>query len=649
MNVFIDFSKGKIEKVNPAPIYFGNNNVDKITLYFKNIDSEIEWFPALSASRADGNSIYPRLADANGTGIIIIDSVEYQYYEFTLSQSNGWNLVPGKTLFYVWVSYPDTNGNKCMGTFGCTMLSTSGYYKVDNIVVNPELREYLENSFKQHINEVNTKFEELKEDFNNEYLKEVNDQRNLIKNLVGGEPRYVNTSNNILSLTSNKGVAVATDNGHWYYWDGTQYVDGGVYQATQTIVSYNMLDKNLKLENEKLKLLFKSMDFIEGPNKFDEYFSGYVLKNGTIGTNANTFYFKLFVPYNKKVVATYKSGTIRLFAPFTNVCVEGYLEKGTNEVVNTFTNDFDTSGVFVTFTTLVTYRTDFEVNLIPASSEREEASGKTVYTPFKDEFTTKYPLKLVVKKDGTGDFTTIKDAVELGTLFENTEVVIEEGTYDLIEEFGSSYFEGLNIPDVYYGLVLSNNIKLIFSPNSKVVCNYTGNNQYVMSQFSPFNSGEKGFTIENLNIECSRVRYCVHDERNNKTDLYVNKYKNCNMYIDNTENTYWSSSRCIGGGLGKNGIVEIDNCIFETGKVGELFPVSYHNSGVENAKSLIVAKNCYFKGGTSFAFSYYGVSTKKTVILVSSCSFGRSIYKYQENPNFTNDNIEITEWNNIIR
>lgn len=257
MNVFIDFSKGKIEKVNPAPIYFGNNNVDKITLYFKNIDSDVEWFPALSASRADGNSIYPRLADANGTGIIIIDSVEYQYYEFTLSQSNGWNLVPGKTLFYVWVSYPDTNGNKCIGTFGCTILGTSGYYKVDNIVVNPELREYLENSFNQHINEVNNKFDELKEEFNDEYSKEINLQRGLINNLVGGEPRYVNTSSNILSLTSNKGVAVATDNGHWYYWDGTKYVDGGIYQSSEDI-------KQLKEDLEKCGFSTISFDYTTG-------------------------------------------------------------------------------------------------------------------------------------------------------------------------------------------------------------------------------------------------------------------------------------------------------------------------------------------------------------------------------------------------
>jgi len=48
-------------------------------------------------------------------------------------------------------------------------------------------------------------------------------------------PAYVgkDTSTNILAKTSNQGIWIGTDTGHWYYWNGTQYVDGGVYQATQ--------------------------------------------------------------------------------------------------------------------------------------------------------------------------------------------------------------------------------------------------------------------------------------------------------------------------------------------------------------------------------------------------------------------------------
>ena len=55
-----------------------------------------------------------------------------------------------------------------------------------------------------------------------------------VLSLIGSlKPSGTDTSTNILAFTSNKGIYVATDNGHWYYWDGSAYADGGVYQATQ--------------------------------------------------------------------------------------------------------------------------------------------------------------------------------------------------------------------------------------------------------------------------------------------------------------------------------------------------------------------------------------------------------------------------------
>ena len=251
MNIYIDFAKGKIGKVTPAPIYFGDNNVDKITLYFKNIADGVEWYPTLSALCSDNNSIYPRLFDTDGTGTRTIDGVDYTYYEFTLSNSNGWNLTPGRTLFYVWVNYPNTNGNKCVGTFGCTIMATSGYYQIDNPVVNPELREWLENSFEQYYNEVDEKFDEFKETVNEEidtFESSVTDNFDELSEQIGAtleqqtetieslgqlQPSGTTTSTNL--PTSNQGILVATDNGHWYYWDATdsEYKDGGVYQATQ--------------------------------------------------------------------------------------------------------------------------------------------------------------------------------------------------------------------------------------------------------------------------------------------------------------------------------------------------------------------------------------------------------------------------------
>ena len=56
-----------------------------------------------------------------------------------------------------------------------------------------------------------------------------------VLSLIGSlKPSGTDTSTNILSYTSNKGIYVATDNGHWYYWNA--YADGGVYQSSEDIV-----------------------------------------------------------------------------------------------------------------------------------------------------------------------------------------------------------------------------------------------------------------------------------------------------------------------------------------------------------------------------------------------------------------------------
>lgn len=57
-----------------------------------------------------------------------------------------------------------------------------------------------------------------------------------VLSLIGSlKPSGTDTSTNILAFRSNKGIYVATDNGHWYYWydNAHAYIDGGIYQATE--------------------------------------------------------------------------------------------------------------------------------------------------------------------------------------------------------------------------------------------------------------------------------------------------------------------------------------------------------------------------------------------------------------------------------
>lgn len=69
-----------------------------------------------------------------------------------------------------------------------------------------------------------------------------------VLSLIGSlKPSGTDTSTNILAYTSNKGIYVATDNGHWYYWNGDKYADGGIYQSSEDIEQIK--SDLVKLEN----------------------------------------------------------------------------------------------------------------------------------------------------------------------------------------------------------------------------------------------------------------------------------------------------------------------------------------------------------------------------------------------------------------
>ena len=75
-----------------------------------------------------------------------------------------------------------------------------------------------------------------------------------VLSLIGSlKPSGTDTSANILAFTSNKGIYVATDTGHWYYWNGDKYVDSGMlFQATEIADGSISLDKLKNNLQEKI-------------------------------------------------------------------------------------------------------------------------------------------------------------------------------------------------------------------------------------------------------------------------------------------------------------------------------------------------------------------------------------------------------------
>ena len=258
-----------------------------------------------------------------------------------------------------------------------------------------------------------------------------------------------------------------------------------------------------------------------------------------------------------------------------------------------------------------------------------------------------YDIKRTIKV-GTGEaYTTLKSAVEYAVQYPNTTVLVGKGTYDLYEEFGGDTFFDEYDSTSSKGLTLSNGIILKFSSQAKVVFNNENENTEIDSRFSPFNSGEKGFTIENLHLECSRCRYAIHDERGGSTDQYTNIIKNSYIKHDNTDGGF---TQTIGGGLGGNGEIIIENCIIDSpNSTSTNEVISYHNNNSSTnteSKSNVVIKDNYCKQGT-IRVSWCGVSTLITDFLITGNKLNSAIKHTAEREQDVIENTNVVAWDNI--
>lgn len=255
------------------------------------------------------------------------------------------------------------------------------------------------------------------------------------------------------------------------------------------------------------------------------------------------------------------------------------------------------------------------------------------------------------EKGGTGDFDNLVAAITYATVGNNNTLYVGAGDWDLVQDFTAVY--GPNTfdeddPDEYpRDMILKNGVHVIFSQNANVHYEFTPTTEYYGRTFTPFRSGAGGFTLEGLNLSVTGARYCIHDERAAYTDQYNNIYKNCNFYLDNTQNT-WGYRQCIGGGLGTNGNIIVENCTFESEGHPNQDIVSWHNTSAANARSEIVIKDCYFKNGT-IRFSWYGNSQDISTMIITNCNLRKPIIHTAETVDAPYQNTEVIEWNNIVR
>ena len=158
-----------------------------------------------------------------------------------------------------------------------------------------------------------------------------------VLSLIGSlKPSGTDTSANILAYTSNKGIYVATDNGHWYYWNGSAYTNGGVYQSSEDI------EKIKEDLSEFQNTTFDIRQRVNLANPTEFVMNKTMAKDGTIIENAGGFYTGLIkISKGEKLAFGYFSASSNTLKPLTISNITAFAHDGNTVVLEGgFNNEF---------------------------------------------------------------------------------------------------------------------------------------------------------------------------------------------------------------------------------------------------------------------------------------------------------------------
>lgn len=283
------------------------------------------------------------------------------------------------------------------------------------------------------------------------------------------------------------------------------------------------------------------------------------------------------------------------------------------------------------------------------------ADIRYVYCVFSDGANFPFDDWVIVSNNNLGrcpEFTTLRGGVEYAMQFKNAKILIRRGEYDLLTEFAN---EITNSQSTQFGLGVGNGIHIYGESGAVIKCLYSGTDQNVITNLSPFWAAkiDGGYALENIEVHSSNCRYCVHDEYAGAEVVVKNKYINCRFYHDDTGagTLIGYYPQCIGGGCAKNTYADINGCYFYS-KAAEstITPlVSYHNSSAVDSQNIINVNDSYFDGKGTFRCSYYGTTTLISKATLSNCSLGAAPIVTSEGGGSYPNNFSLLQYLNEIR
>jgi hypothetical protein len=216
----------------------------------------------------------------------------------------------------------------------------------------------------------------------------------------------------------------------------------------------------------------------------------------------------------------------------------------------------------------------------------------------KDVHTGKKKTAITVKKDGSGDFIKVYDAIKHAQNVASADNVYDiliydtstdhKGTaFDILAEMGGTTYlatitdttnnqKGLPLTD-YMNLIGVGKVKLFaYLPDTVTLAQST-----CFSTVEGF--GE--FYCENLTFEVKNGRYPFHDESNNSRPNKQHRFNKCKFVHLGNGAGLWSAPHAYAAGTSGGNIYDFKDCVFDSAASGG-YPWDLHNYAPQRGSSI---------------------------------------------------------------
>lgn len=264
--------------------------------------------------------------------------------------------------------------------------------------------------------------------------------------------------------------------------------------------------------------------------------------------------------------------------------------------------------------------------------------------------TTEKLADKVVTKDKLAEDIEVRKKMQILTSDSEVEILLkmkkafDEGDYDVSFEYGEYTFSSIYTYmketlkwSWTLGLPIGNNCRYYFN-NSTLIANKPNEEYNDVMNVLDCKASPQNYELHDGVLINNGGTYCVHDEAKASDKFYKHIYKNMRMTY-NKKNSTDNISKCIGGGAGLKGYIQIENCVFKTDSTTEC--VSWHgaNGKIQIQNLSFIISDCYF----SNRLVIHGY-TSSDVIFVKLCNNSFNVA-----PQIDNGDIEKISYNNEIR